>query len=526
MAGDRKKWLTLVAMTGALSMVLIDETVVSVALPSIQRSLDLSSTTLQWVVNAYLLVLASLVAVAGRLSDNLGRVRFFITGVALFVAASATGGFATEGWHLLASRSVQGIGAAMMIPSSQAIVTNAFPLKERGRAMGIYAGISLAFLALGPLIGGALTEHLGWEYVFFVNLPIAAMTIVLTLAARPEGARIPMAGAFDWLGTVVLVAGLAGAVYALMQSSAWGWGDPTVLALLAAGVMLVIAFVVIELRRANPLVDLSLFRSGNFAADSFVLFVVQFALMGVSVFGAIYSQDVLGFSPIEAGLALLPMTIPVLLLAMYAGKLYDRKGARGPVAFGTAAAAIAFFGLAFAVMELDYWYLVPFYVVLGIGIPFIMTPGNTDGMNASPAALRGQASGLLQTVRQVGGTVGIALMTSVILSIFHSTLDTRLTASGVPPSQVDEIERSLTESTGDKSVYGSLTPQQVDVIRQDTRESFATGLRVAYFGLAALLAFACAVALKVLRRLQFKEDPVQTHPLAAHASDAPAKPWS
>ncbi len=525
MAGDRKKWLTLVAMTGALSMVLIDETVVSVALPSIQRDLDLSSTTLQWVVNAYLLVLAALVAVAGRLSDNLGRVRFFIAGVALFAVASATAGFATEAWHILLSRSVQGIGAAMMIPSSQALVTIAFPVEERGKAMGIYAGISLAFLALGPLIGGALTEHLGWEFVLFVNLPVAAMTIGLTVVARPAGARVPAAGHFDWLGTLILVTGLAASVFALMQSSAWGWTDPTVVGLLAAGVVLVIAFVGFELRRPNPLVDLSLFRSGNFAGDSFVLFVVQFALMGVSVFGAIYSQDVLGFSPVEAGLALLPVTIPLLLLAIYAGKLYDRTGARGLVAFGTAATAAAFFGLAFVVLELDYWYLVPFYVVLGIGISFIMTPANTDGMNASPASLRGQASGLLQTVRQVGGTVGIAVLTSVILSVFHSTLDTKLADQGVPQSQVDEIRRSLTEASTDKSVYGELSPQQVAVIRDDARESFATGLRDAYFGLAALLALACAVALTVLRRLVYTDQsPVPTHPLAAHASEARAAP--
>jgi EmrB/QacA subfamily drug resistance transporter len=523
-AGNRTKWLTLVAMTGALSMVLIDETVVSVALPSIQRDLNLSSTTLQWVVNAYLLVLAALVAVAGRLSDNLGRVRFFIAGVALFAGASATAGLATEAWHILASRSIQGIGAAMMIPSSQAIVTNTFPVEERGRAMGIYAGISMAFLALGPLLGGLLTEHLGWEYVFFVNLPVAAMTITLTLVAHPVGTRIPSAGRFDWLGTALIVPGLACSVFALMQSAAWGWTDPAVIGLLATGLILIAGFVLLEPRLKSPLVELSLFRSGNFAADSFVLFAVQFALMGVSVFGAIYSQDVLGFSPAEAGLALLPLTIPILLLAMRAGKLYDRVGARAPVTFGTAAAAAAFFGLAFVVLELDYWYLVPFYVVLGIGIPFIMTPGNTDGMNAAPAALRGQASGLLQTVRQVGGTIGIAILTSVILSVYHGDLDKRLTTSGVPSSEVDTIERSLAESPSDQSVYGSLPPQEVEAIREDTRKAYATGLRAAYFGLAVFLVLACGVAFAKLRRVQYHDDPVPAHPLAAHASDARAAP--
>lgn len=522
---SRGKYLTLVAMTGALSMILIDETVVSVALPSIQRDLDLSGTSLQWVMNAYLLTIAALVAVAGRLSDNLGRVRTFVIGVIIFVVCSALAGLSTEGWHIISMRAAQGVGAALMIPSSQAVVTSAFPVRERGRAMGIYAGISLAFLALGPLIGGFLTEQFGWEWVFFINVPVGVATIFMTFVARPVGTRIPSTGRFDWIGAVLLVAGLSALVFGLMQSSAWGWSDPAVFLSVAGGAIAVALFVLVELRVAAPLIELSLFRSGNFTGDSVVLFVVQFALMGISVFGSIYSQDVLGFSPIEAGLALLPMTIPLLILAPRVGKLYDRLGPRGLVTGGCVAAAAGFAASAALVVDFDYWRLVPGYAVLGAGIAFIMTPSNTDGMNAAPADLRGQASGLIQSVRQVGGTLGIAVLSSVILTLFRSGIADRLDVS---ESEARTIERTLSE------VQSGQTPETLKNVPQGTidqvidafKDSFASSLRVAYVIVAIVLALSAAFALAVLRRLRFSdqggtEPAVETHPLAAHAHPTP-----
>ncbi len=521
----RGKYLTLVAMTGALSMILIDETVVSVALPSIQRSLDLSGTSLQWVMNAYLLTIAALVAVAGRVSDNVGRVRTFLVGVTVFVVCSALAGLATEGWHIISMRAVQGVGAALMIPSSQAIVTSAFPVRERGRAMGIYAGISLAFLALGPLIGGVLTEQFGWEWVFFVNVPMGGLTILLTVLARPGGARLPSVGRFDWLGTVLLVGGLTALVFGLMQSSSWGWSDPAVALSVAGGLLAVALFVLVELEAAAPLIELSLFRSGNFSGDAAVLFIVQFALMGISVFGSIYSQDVLGFSPIEAGLALLPMTIPLLILAPRVGKLYDRIGPRGLVTAGCIAAAAGFAVSAVMVVDLDYWRLVPGYVLLGAGIAFIMTPSNTDGMNAAPANLRGQASGLLQSVRQVGGTLGIAALTSVILTLFRSGIADRLDIS---EDQARELDRTLSEAQSGQvpAAVENLPKGTIDQVIAAFKDSFASSLRVGYIVLAVVLALGAGLAVAVLRHLRFRdqggtEPPVGTHPLAAHAHPHP-----
>jgi EmrB/QacA subfamily drug resistance transporter len=528
-AGGRGKYLTLVAMTGALSMILIDETVVSVALPSIQRSLDLSATALQWVMNGYLLVIAAFVALAGRISDMLGRTRTFLIGVIVFVVCSMIAGISTEGWHIISARAVQGVGAALMIPSSQAIVTNAFPVEERGRAMGIYAGISLAFLALGPLIGGILTEHFGWEWVFFINVPVGVATIALTLAARPAGARMPPEGRFDWLGGFLLVAGLAASVFGLMQSSAWGWSSPSVALPILGGVLGIALFVLVELHRAHPLIELSLFRSGNFTGDNIVLFIVQFALMGVSVFGSIFVQDALGFSPVEAGLALLPLTIPMLIMAPRVGRLYDRLGARGLVTGGSLAAALGFLGSAIVVTRLEYWWFVPGYVALGIGIAFIMTPANTDGMNAAPAAQRGEASGVLQAVRQLGGTLGVATLTSIVLSRTRTNLAHNL---GISEAQADKLDRTLSEAKdGTLPPAASDVPEStIDQVVDAMKDAFASSLRLAYLVVVVVLVLGTVVAFTMLRRIRFTDEaagetpePVPPHPLAAHAhAPAPA----
>jgi EmrB/QacA subfamily drug resistance transporter len=524
-AGDSRKWLTLVAMTGALSMILIDATVVSVALPTIQRDLDLSTTSLQWVVNAYLLTLAGFVAVGGRLSDDLGRVRLFIVGVSVFALASAGAGlshFVDSSELLIACRAVQGIGGALMVPSSQAIVTNAFPISERGTAMGIYAGISIGFLALGPLIGGLLTEHIGWEWVFFVNLPVAVGTLVLTAVAKPDGTPVPRGGRFDWAGAVLIVVGLGATVYALQQSGADGWSDPLILGLLAGGLALLAAFVVIELREANPLIDLSIFKYGNFAADSLVLFMVQFALMGMSVFGAIYAQDLLGFSPVIAGLALFPLTVPLLVVAPPAGRLYDRMGPRLLVSLGALLTGAGVAWSAAWLLDFDYWWLVPGYVVVGVGVALIMTPANTDGMNTAPADLRGQASGVIQTVRQVGGTVGIAIMTTVIVSVTNTSLSDKLAAQGLSSAQVAEIESGLSQGqtggTGSSSELSSLPAQTQQELESIVETSYATGIRAGYLVVAALMVLSGVVAPWRLRKVDFAEDEgVDPHPLADHA---------
>ena len=335
LTAENRKWWILATMTGAVSMLFLNETVVSVALPAIQRDLHMSPTGLQWVVNAYLLALASFVALGGRLGDLFGQARIFRLGAVLFVAASAGCAFAPSAGWLIVARAVQGLGAAAMIPAATAIVINAFDARERGRAMGIFGGISTLSLALGPLVGGLLTQVISWCAVFWVNIPAGLATLALATVTLP--ADEPERGArMDWRGTLTLVPGLTMIVLGLMQSAQWGWGATATIVLLAAGGALIAAFCFIEPRRRSPLVQLRLFRNRNFSADNAVLGIVQFALVGLTMFMAIYVQELLGFGPIFAGLSLLPVTVPVLLLGPVAGRMYDRIGPRGLVAAGAA----------------------------------------------------------------------------------------------------------------------------------------------------------------------------------------------
>lgn len=332
---ENRRWWILITMTGSLSMMLIDQTVVSVALPTMQRDLDLTTTGVQWVVNAYLLSIAVFVALGGRAGDILGNVRIFRLGALMFVVSSAACGFAQSETWIIVARALQGIGAAMMTPASGAIVINSFGPGERGRAMGVYAGVSMLFLALGPLIGGLLVQSVSWRAVFFVNLPVGiAMLALAQVTMRPDR---PQGGRVDWVGAPLIVFGIGALVLALMQSRAWGWGSTAVIGLLVAAAVLIPATIAWELRQREPLVQLRLFANSNFRGDNVALAAIQFAITGVSVFGAIWVQDVLGFDAIEAGLSLLPLTIPLLLIAPRIGVVYDRIGPRLPVAAGAAA---------------------------------------------------------------------------------------------------------------------------------------------------------------------------------------------
>jgi EmrB/QacA subfamily drug resistance transporter len=414
-AEARRRMLVLVTMTGALSMIMLDQTVVSVALPTMQRDLSLSPTALQWVVNAYLLSLAALVALGGRLGDIFGQVRFFKAGALLFILASAACGLAQSEWQILGARMIQGAGAAAMVPATSAIIIATFPVSERGKANGIYAGVSMIFLALGPLVGGLLTQYVTWRAVFWVNLPVgAAMLLAAHTTLRKDFRR---GGRIDFLGVGLLVPGLVGLVLGLMQGHEWGWGSPATIISLAGGMALLVAFCVIEPRVKDALIELRVFESRNFSVNALVLGLIQFGLTGLTVFGAVWSQDVLGFSPTTAGVALLPLTIPLLIIAPLAGRIYDRRGPRLLVAGGAALVGLAFLWSAVNLHHVDYAWLWPGYLILGAGIGLAITPASTDSLNAAQPALRGQASGVIQTVRQVGGTIGLAVMGTIVATV-------------------------------------------------------------------------------------------------------------
>jgi EmrB/QacA subfamily drug resistance transporter len=412
------KWLILVAMTGALSMVMLDQTVVSVALPSMSRELPLTASGQQWVINAYVLAMAALVAFGGKVGDVLGRVSTFRLGVLVFFLASAGCALVPHGADgqaaMIAARAAQGVGAALMMPVSAAIVMAAFPDSQRGRAMAMYAGISQIFLAIGPLLGGYLTEYVSWRAVFWLNVPVGLAALLLVRIARPPNPKQANARVRT-RDLVLLSAGIALTVYAIQQASHWGWLSTATLGTVAVGLALTATFVVVQLRAADPLIKVRLFTIRGFLADNVVMGLLQFGLLGIVLYSSLYGQDLLGFSPITAGLSSLPLILPIALAAQLGGRWFDQSGVRAPVLTGLTFCLAGAALWTVALPHLQYGWQVPGMILTGFGLGLTISPTNTDGMGRVDGPDRGQASGLIQTIRQLGGTIGIAVIGAVVL---------------------------------------------------------------------------------------------------------------
>ena len=420
---DNRKWWTLGAMCFALFMVMLDNTVVNVALPSIQRDLDADISDLEWVVNGYTLTFAVLIATGGRLGDIFGRRRMFLTGVVIFALTSATAGLAVDSTMLIVSRAVQGIGAALMMPATLSIVTHAFPASERGKAIGTWAGVSALALSIGPVVGGALTEYVSWRAIFFINLPVAVAAVIATLFAVRESRDESVDRTVDYPGIVALTVGLTAIVLALIEGNAWGWGSTEILALLVGGAAALAAFVAIELRSRAPMVEFALFRSRQSIGANLVAFIITFAMMGSFFFMALYLQDILGYGALEAGIRFLPTTLVIAVVAPIAGRLSDRFGPVWPMSVGLAVLSVSMY--LFSTIDIDTTYsglVVPF-VLMGIGIALVMSPMSTAAMNAVNVQKAGVASGVLQMSRMVGGTVGVAATGAIFQSQLGSGFD-------------------------------------------------------------------------------------------------------
>lgn len=414
---------TLIAMTAGLSMIMLDQTIVTVALPTMARDLPLSSGGQQWVVNAYVLAMAAAVALGGRLGAKFGPVTTFRIGVLSFLTASALCGFTPPGtpgesW-LIAARALQGAGAALMMPVGAAIVMAAFPPAVRGRAMGAYVGISQVSLALGPLLGGTLTEWVTWRAIFWINVPVGVVALYLVRRARPADPAQPSLTVGPW-HVVLLVGSIATTVYALQQSAARTWTSPYTLLPLSAGLLLTAVFVIGQLRARDPLVQVRLLRHRAFLGNIVVLLATQFGLLPIVLFTSLYAQNLLRYNPVHAGLASLALILPLMAGAQIAGRWYDRSGSRPPLLTGLALATLGTIIWAARLPDIAYLSKVPGMALVGLGLGLIFSPVNTDALNRVPAADRTQASGIVQSVRQLGGTLGLAVVGAVILAHEHA----------------------------------------------------------------------------------------------------------
>ena len=410
---ENRKWWTLGAMCFALFMIMLDNTVVNVALPSIQRDLGSSISGLEWTVNGYTLSFAVLLATGGRLGDIFGRRKAFLFGVTVFTLSSVAAGLSTETWQLVAARVVQGVGAGFMMPATLSIITDAFPASERGRAIGTWAGVSALALAIGPVLGGFLTEHVSWQSIFFINVPVGIGAILAALFAVRESRDETVGRQVDYLGVATISVALTALVLALVEGNAWGWGSPAIIALVAGAVVFTVAFVLIEQRVKAPMVEFPLFGSRDFVGANLIAFIVSFAMLGMFFFLALYMQNILGYSALEAGVRFLPTTLVIVVIAPIAGRLTDRIGPRWLIVSGLSLVTLSLFLQTRIDIDTTYADLWPAFVLMGAGIALTMSPMSTAAMNAVSATKAGIASGLLSMSRMVGGSFGVAAIGAI-----------------------------------------------------------------------------------------------------------------
>lgn len=411
---DNRRWWTLAAMCFALFMIMLDNTVVNVALPSIKKDLDASIATLTWTVSAYTLSLAVLLITGGRLGDIFGRRKVFLVGVVLFAASSAFIGFSqTDAW-LIAGRVLQGAGAALMMPATLSIITNTFPPHERGKALGTWAGVSALALAIGPVVGGYLVEYVSWQSIFFLNLPVAAGALAITLFATHESRDETVLPKLDLSGIAAISIGLGALTLALVQAHTWVWGSTANVGLFVVAAIGLAAFVYVERRVRVPMVDFDFFRSRTFLGASLVAFIVSFAMLAMFFFVAIYMQDIEHYTPLEAGVRFLPTTLMIILVSPLSGRLADRIGPRPLMTGGLLLVAISMFWQSYLSVGSGFAFLAPGFVLMGIGMGLVMSPMSAAAMNAVDRTKAGVAGGILSMSRMIGGTLGVAVLGAFI----------------------------------------------------------------------------------------------------------------
>ncbi|MCA1834488.1 MAG: MFS transporter [Actinobacteria bacterium] len=438
--GDNRKWWVLAAMVFGLFMPMLDNLVVNTALPTIQRSLGTGVSGLQWIIDAYVLAFASFMLTGGALGDLYGRKRFFMAGLITFTLGSLLCGISNTTGELVAFRFLQGIGSALLLPGSLSIITATFHGRERGAAIGIWAAFSALALAVGPIVGGYLVEHVSWQSIFYVNIPVGIIGLVLTYIVVRESRDEHPSRRVDPPGLITGTAGLFFLVYALIEGNNRGWTDGMILGSFALAAIVLAAFFTIEARSESPMLPLSFFRIRTFAASNFVAAAVFFALFGTVFFLTLYFQDVHGYSPVGAGARLFPFPVMILLLAPIAGRLSDRLGSRW---FMTAGPALSAIGLALVLRsqpDSSYFGVIfPSMVVWGSGMALTMAPMTAAVMASVPTRHAGVASAATNTSRELGGVFGVALLGAIVTSAFRRGFLARLIDQGIPQPFAQQI---------------------------------------------------------------------------------------
>lgn len=481
----RGRWV-LAATILASSMAFIDGTVVNVALPFLQTNLNATAIGIQWVVEAYALFLSALLLVGGSLGDLYGRRRIFNIGVVVFAIASAACGFAANIELLIAARALQGIGGALLVPGSLALISASFSEEERGKAIGTWSGFSAITTAIGPVMGGWLVEHVSWRAVFFLNLPLALAVLVISIWRVPESREENHSGSLDWLGATLATVGLGALVFGLIESSRRGFSHPLVWATLIGGVVCLVVFVLHEARAKNAMVPLRLFRSKDFAGANLLTLLLYSALGGMMFFFALNLVQVQGYSATAAGAALLPFIVIMFTLSRWSGGLFDRFGPRLPLIIGPTIAAVGLALFAVPSVSENYWTsFFPAVVVLGFGMAVTVAPLTTTVMGSVSEDQAGTASGINNAVSRTAGLLAIAVFGVVMLYAFSYELNQQLNQANFDEQLKSSILEQRVKLAGLEAPSGS-DPSVQQSVKQIVAESFVFGFRLVMLTYAAL----------------------------------------
>jgi EmrB/QacA subfamily drug resistance transporter len=512
--------LVLPAMIAAVAMMFIDQTIVAIAVPGFEQDLSLSATGAQWIINGYLLALSAFFALGGRLADVLGHRRMVIVGVVGFTVASVLCGATPtsgigEAW-IIAFRVVQGAFAALLFPAALAIVVAAYPLRERGAKLAIFFAITGAMTSIGPIAGGYLTEWT-WRAIFWINVPVAIVALALIARAHLPDERHP--ARIDGRGAALLCAGMGLVVLGLQQASVWGWDSVRTWGCVVAGLALLAIFVARELRTPEPLINVRIFADRGFAADNLVLALMSVAFVPLFFFASLYSQISLGWSASKAGLYLLIFFGGFAGAAQIGGRILDRRGARPAVILGCALAAAGFALWASKLTDLSVDSQWLYIVLAGAGIGLVLGPVSTDAVNRAPRTGYGEATGITQTARNFGSSLGLAVLGSILLAQNTSHIESTLKGHGVPTAQAGDIARALSGSGGgDSQGFAAQAGSQARALFAAVQTDFAQSLQTVFYLMAAVMAVAFVVALAAMPRGRVEE------PAAAEAPAVGAQP--
>ena len=517
------KRLVLIAMIFAVAMMFIDQTIVALAIPELQKDLSLSETGAQWIINGYLLSLSALFLLGGKLADVLGHRRMVIVGVTGFAVCSALCGATPTGsigeaW-MIVFRILQGAFAALLFPAALAIVVAAYPLQERGKALAAFFGITGGLTAIGPLAGGYLTEWT-WRAIFWVNIPVAIIALVLTARAKP--AQEPRDERIDYPGAVLISAAMGLMVLGLQQAAVWGWEDARTIGCIVAGALLVVVFLAFERRQEEPLINLRVFESRAFSADNAILFLMSAAFVPLFFFASVYAQAALGYSSSEAGLLLLVFFGGFASAAQVGGRILDARGARPAVVIGCAVSAVGFYLWGNSLPELDFssqWY---WLAIAGAGLGMVLGPASTDAVNRALDASYGEVTGITQTMRNFGGSLSLAILGSLFISQNTDRVESTLTGRGLPAEQADRIAHAMTSAGGGGDVGGfaSQAGAGAQAIFEAVQRDIAESTRTIVWVMAGVMAVAFLVAVALLPGGRV-EHPAE-EPVEAPRAEAPA----